>query len=509
MKQFLFCIVFMNAFAAYSQNVGIGTQNPAYPLDVNGWMRLRYSNTAAALLFNKKDNTGPAVALGAMNDSILGIANMVGNTYRFFFNLNSTRFGINNSNPNAPLSFAPALGKKITLYPGTNGDVGLGVQGNLLQIHSDYAGADIAFGYGSSESFTERMRVKGNGQVGVGTTAPAGKMTVGHYASLGSPTFALYDSALNAPRLQFQNASGNKFWQITAQMDNTAHANSRFNIFHSSQGDMLSVGGDGTVGIGTTANQASLHVHRGTAPYGTAAFEGTTYRSHFNYSTEENTIIRGGQPGSRVYINDLPNGDVVIATGGGRVGINTNDPVTNLDVQGTLRVADGTHGSGKVLTSDANGVASWQSPQVGFAAILRDDLTIGNNTFTTLTGYQEDYDDGEGFNETEGSYTTPVSGTYGLQATIHLTLPSAATATELRVLFYKNGFPLHASGNIAKTASSTDGESLSVNVSRTVRLHAGDILTLGVQATRDGAATHTLTNGTIPFGTYFSCTRFH
>ena len=44
---------------------------------------------------------------------------------------------IGNNNANAPLAFAAALGKKITLYPGVSGDVGFGVQGNLFQIYSD------------------------------------------------------------------------------------------------------------------------------------------------------------------------------------------------------------------------------------------------------------------------------------------------------------------------------------------------------------------------------------
>ena len=73
------------------------------------------------------------------------------------------KVGIGTNNPNAPLGFAPALGKKITLYPGASGDVGFAVQGNLLQIYSDLPNADIAFGYDQAGVFTERFRMKGNG----------------------------------------------------------------------------------------------------------------------------------------------------------------------------------------------------------------------------------------------------------------------------------------------------------------------------------------------------------
>ncbi len=73
------------------------------------------------------------------------------------------RVGINYGNPNAPLGFAPALGKKITLYPGASGDVGFAVQGNLLQMYADLPNADIAFGFDQSNVFTERFRMRGNG----------------------------------------------------------------------------------------------------------------------------------------------------------------------------------------------------------------------------------------------------------------------------------------------------------------------------------------------------------
>ena len=41
------------------------------------------------------------------------------------------------------------------------------IQSLLLQIHTDILSADIAFGYGSSAAFTENLRIKGNGNVGM------------------------------------------------------------------------------------------------------------------------------------------------------------------------------------------------------------------------------------------------------------------------------------------------------------------------------------------------------
>jgi hypothetical protein len=44
----------------------------------------------------------------------------------------------------------------------------------------------------------------------------------------------------------------------------------------------------------------------------------------------------------------------------GNVGIGVVDPTTRLDIDGQLRVRGGSPGAGKVLTSDADGVANWQ-----------------------------------------------------------------------------------------------------------------------------------------------------
>lgn len=60
----------------------------------------------------------------------------------------------------------------------------------------------------------------------------------------------------------------------------------------------------------------------------------------------------------------------------GNVGIGTSAPTVRLHVAGALRVVDGTQGAGKVLTSDASGVATWAAAGGGSD-------NLGNHTATT------------------------------------------------------------------------------------------------------------------------------
>ena len=101
---------------------------------------------------------------------------------------------------------------------------------------------------------------------------------------------------------------------------------------------------------------------------------------------------------NKLYIaNDSMNPPIIygdFATG--RVGIGTTSPTAKLEVNGAVKIVDGNQALGKVLTSDTNGLASWQNlpaPTPGTVlqmVVATSDSTSWLNT-TTFTEANTDY----------------------------------------------------------------------------------------------------------------------
>lgn len=132
--------------------------------------------------------TGRAGVYGAGytgSDGVSGIAFSLtgaggyfsGNKYALI--TGSGNVGIGTTTPTAPLSFLSSLGNKINLWGNADtSHYGIGIQGSLYQHYVPESTASIAFGVGRSANFQEKMRIRGDGRVGIGTSNPSGLLSI-------------------------------------------------------------------------------------------------------------------------------------------------------------------------------------------------------------------------------------------------------------------------------------------------------------------------------------------
>jgi hypothetical protein len=137
------------------------------------------------------DNPNPAVEAPGDRIFQLGMGTTSPSRANALTVLRNGNVGVGELNPGFALNFKSNLGDKISLFGNGGNHYGFGIQAGLLQIHSGVASDDIAFGYGSSASFTERFRVKGNGALAVGgasNTGAAGQVLTSNGSS-GAPSW--------------------------------------------------------------------------------------------------------------------------------------------------------------------------------------------------------------------------------------------------------------------------------------------------------------------------------
>lgn len=254
--------------------------------------------------------------------------------------------GIGTTSPTGPLSFASTLGNKIVLFgDGNSNHYGMGVQGGLLQLYSDAAAANIAFGHGRSAAFTERMRILNGGN---------------------------YDGMLLNGRLLIRNGSndavggGGGVWLYKA--DNSALLG-----FMGTQNNQNIGFFGGPAGWGLTYDAINSRVGIGNPNPGVALSFAATLGKKISLYPGSTGDAGFGIAGNRLQIfSDNSNADVAIgydASGSfvERFAVKPN---------GALALSGNTGSSGQFLRSNGAGAATW-------ATLTKPSVSIYNQTSNT------------------------------------------------------------------------------------------------------------------------------
>ena len=217
-----------------------------------------------------------------------------------------------------------------------------------------------------------------------------------------------------------------------------------------------------------------------------SAIKGTSYSNHgilgVTNSDNAHAGIRGdatgnGSAGVRGSSNN--------ATGVGVDAVHTAGGLA-LNVNGNLRIAGGNTlpGAGKILTSDAEGNATWKSNRVAFSATGGG--AIASFASTYLLANTERYDYSNSFNTTTGSFTAPVTGVYSLGAQIFYSLTNDANDNietgEINIHIIRGASTIIISSPFATISNGSNSSNATALAISDIRLLAGDIVKInGVQ----------------------------
>ncbi|KQC33472.1 hypothetical protein AAU57_09225 [Nonlabens sp. YIK11] len=237
-------------------------------------------------------------------------------------------------------------------------------------------------------STVDRMVIRENGFIGIGTNDPVERIEI---KRAGDNDMQFTSASTNPPNVIFYNTGGS--------LDSPGLLGSNQEI--------------GSV-VFKTNNGSSIREVGGVRMF----MDGTPTASSLPTKLVFNTTPAGAQ-------EQTLDPAAMTIDNAGMVGIGVSDPQAKLDIAGNIKIVDGTQGADKVLTSDANGVASWKTPLGARQTVYRTQpRSAANGTTLPTTGLIEL----EGYirmtitKETNDFYSTEIQNIFG--SSINVTVVS-------------------------------------------------------------------------------------
>ena len=410
-------------------NVGIGTTNPIAKLHVNGGALNNQAifesiDEVSSVLF--KDPNGTAEFGNRGNAAIImpaGVEKM---------RIDSDgNVGIGTTNPDSKLHLS------TTGLDGLQLSVDSQSYYHMIRPNGDslYIGADEDSSGGSGADIRlnikgdEKMRIDSNGNVGIGTTSPIGKLSIEGSSASSYQT-----------HITFNNTSGSKDFAIGAGIHGTT--NEGFGILdRNTNAPLLYINNSGDIGIGTTNPSHTLEVRSPsvdqTASILIAEGDGDTggFKLTTNTTSTYRTTVTHDDVG--LVFNTSPVRPYCFMDG--NVGIGTTSPAAKLDVQGDISI------SGAIVSSDSDGrvLFSDEGLMVGQAAVKPDPDNPESLYFQAIPQVKD----------TEGNAVTVLTADkLGLGTSA--VLESADQDLQFKLLTDENRFVVGTSGNAENTIAS-------------------------------------------------------
>jgi hypothetical protein len=179
-------------------------------------------------------------------------------------------------------------------------------------------------------STLNRMTIAHSGKIGIGTTTPTGKLHIVHDGSDVDPHLRIHTTGIWS-RINWSTNTNSNYWTAQSDLENAAAADNYWRLEYNAA-TKFTVRGSGDVGIGTFNPTARLHVLGDENNGTTSSLRISSGAQHMLLDGNEIDALESG-----LYLNNNTNLNVIVAQGGGNVGIGTTSPNNKLDVLGIIR----------------------------------------------------------------------------------------------------------------------------------------------------------------------------